>query len=436
MNDKVVIIGPGSLAGSVMVPGDKSITHRALILSSIAKGTARLSNILTSADCLSTLECLRSLGVEIEREGSQATVKGLGLFGLTEPNDIIDVGNSGTALRVLPGILAAQPFFSVITGDRSIRGRPVDRIINPLSEMGARLWARADDSLPPLAIAGGRLEGIEYTMPVASAQVKTTVLLAGLLAGGKTTVIEPVLSRDHTEIMLEFLGIPISIEPAAGDGRRITVEGGFQFKSRNIAVPGDLSSAAFFLAAAVLAGESGVEAKGIGLNPTRIGFLDVLERMGATLKTSDKREVAGEIIGSVTAVKSPLTAVEVGGQIIPRIIDELPLLALLATQADGKTIVSDAAELRVKETDRISMVVSELGKMGARITGTSDGFIVEGPTPLSGAVVDSHGDHRLAMMLAVAALVADGETTINGAHAIQVSFPEFFDRLQELNQLK
>ena len=414
------------------VPGDKSITHRALILSAIAAGKARLSNILTSADCLSTLESLRRLGVEIEREGSQATVEGLGLFGLIEPDDIIDVGNSGTALRVLPGVLAAQQFFSVITGDRSIRGRPVDRVINPLSEMGARIWARAGDSLPPLAIAGGRLQGVEYTMPVASAQVKTTVLLAGLLADGKTTVIEPVLSRDHTEIMLEFLGVPISIEPGPGDGRRITVEGGHQFEGRDITIPGDLSSAAFFLAAAVLAGESGIEVRDIGLNPTRTGFLDVLEQMGASVEVQNKREVAGEIIGSLTAVKSKLIAVDIGGAIIPRIIDELPLLALLATQADGKTTVADAAELRVKETDRISMVVMELRKMGARISGTPDGFIVEGPTPLSSAAVDSHGDHRLAMMLAVAAIIAEGETTISGADAIQVSFPEFFDRLKGL----
>ncbi len=436
MNNRVVIRGPVSLAGSVVVPGDKSITHRALILSAIASGEARLSNILTSADCLSTLESLRSLGVEIKREGSHVTVEGRGLYGLIEPEDIIDVGNSGTALRVLPSVLAAQSFFSVISGDRSIRGRPVDRIISPLSEMGARLWARADDSLPPLAIAGGRLQGIEYTMPVASAQVKTTVLLAGLLADGKTTVIEPVRSRDHTEIMLEFLGVPISIEPGPQGGRRITVEGGHQFQSRDISVPGDISSAAYFLASAVMSGETGVEVKDIGLNPTRTGFLDVLARMGAALKIHDKHEVAGEIIGSVTASKTKLAAVDIGGAIIPRVIDELPLLALLATQADGKTTVSDASELRVKETDRINMVVTELTKMGARITGTSGGFIVEGPTRLSGAIVDSHGDHRLAMMLAVAALVADGETTINGADAIDVSFPEFFDRLNDLRSEK
>ncbi len=431
MSEKVVIQGPGPLAGTISIPGDKSITHRALIFSAIAEGESRLVNILPSEDCLSTLRILQNLGVEIEHAGNETRVLGRGFYGLDEPENVLDVGNSGTALRVLPAVLAAQAGVSVITGDISIRKRPVDRIIEPIASMGGKLWAREGGRLPPLAIVGGQLKGTEYRLPVASAQVKTAVILAGILAEGESTVIEPVRSRDHTEIMLNFLGAAIHTEEQA-EGRRIIVQGGRQFKGREIVVPGDFSSAAFFLAAGVLAGAPEITVQNSGLNPTRTGFIEVLERMGAGVTIADQAEFGGEKSGSVTAAKSILRSLDIGGDIIPRIIDELPLVALLATQADGQTVIKDAAELRVKETDRISLVALELKKMGARITGTPDGFIIDGPTPLHGADVDSHGDHRLAMMLAVAAMVAEGETRIGHADVVDVSFPGFFKRLQSL----
>lgn len=439
MSDTVRRHGPVTVSGRLGVPGDKSISHRALIFSSLAEGRTRITNLLDSADCLSTLGCLRALGVEIElttgapadSSAPEAIVSGRGLFGLEEPSDVLDVGNSGTALRVLPGALAAQDFTTFLTGDASIRRRPVDRIIEPLSLMGARIYARASGRLAPLAIVGGSLEGVEYSLPVASAQVKTAVLTAGLLAQKETTVIEPLASRDHSELMLKYLGADIRI--ADGGVRRITVRRR-PFAAKDIDVPGDISSAAFFLAAGVLAADESVEVTDIGLNPTRTGFLEVLTWMGAVLDIKDERKSAGEVLGSVAAAKSSLRGMEIGGAIIPRLIDELPLVALVATQAQGRTVVRDAEELRVKETDRITLVAAELNRMGAKVAPTADGFIIDGPTPLKGAVVRSHGDHRLAMMLAVAALIAQGETVIEGAGAANVSFPDFFDRLARIEQ--
>lgn len=430
MTRDVRISGPQTLRGRLTVLGDKSITHRALIFSAIGNGEARISNMLASADCLSTLDCLRRLGVKIEIDGGDAVIVGRGLTGMMEPNDVLDVGNSGTALRILPALLAGQSGFAVITGDKSIRTRPIDRVLKPLSQMGAKVWARGDGRLAPAAIAGGPLCGIDYRLPVASAQVKTAVLLAGLLAQGQTTVIEPVASRDHTEIMLEFLGAEISIKNEAGE-RRITITGGSQFKARDINVPGDFSSAAFFLTGGVLAGDGLVEVEGVGLNPTRTGFIEALKQMSADFSVRDD-EVAGERVGSVSIKAGRLEAADFSGDIIPRIIDELPLVALLATQAHGRTTVRDAHELKVKETDRISLTAGELNKMGAKVTPTDDGFIIDGLTALKGATVNSHGDHRLAMMLAVAALIAEGVTVIEGADAVDVSFPDFFDALEKL----
>lgn len=432
MSYSVTVKTAGGFGGVTAIPGDKSITHRALILAALGNGRARVRNILASADCLSTLACLKQLGVEIDRDSTEVVVVGRGLGGFSEPLDVLDVGNSGTALRVLPAVLAAQPFFSVLTGDDSIRKRPVDRVIRPLSLMGGRLWAREGGRLAPVAVAGGRLQGIVYELPVASAQVKTAVLLAGLLAEGRTTVIEPVPSRDHTEIMLAHLGARLSVEALAGGGRRLTVEGGIRFDNRDLLVPGDFSSAAFFLAAGVLASDRGVTVEGTGLNQTRTGFLDVLNLMGGAFALTPSEETEGEPAGSVFIRKGFLRGSEIGGALIPRIIDELPLVALLATQAEGRTVIKDAAELRVKETDRIGLVAAELAKMGAAVRAMPDGFIIDGPTPLHGAAVDSQGDHRLAMMLAVAALVAEGSTTIGAAEAVNVSFPDFFDRLAAL----
>ena len=445
MSNKVHRHGPASVSGRLGVPGDKSISHRALIYSALAEGRASIGNLLGSSDCLSTLSCLRALGVEIKLSTSgaggdspmlEAIVVGRGLFGFAEPSDVLDVGNSGTALRVLPGVLAAQDFTSFITGDSSIRRRPVDRIIEPLSLMGARVYARASGRLAPLAIVGGSLKGVEYTLPVASAQVKTAVLTAGLLAEGETTVIEPLASRDHSELMLDYLGADIRVDVDRDSGvRRISVRRR-PFAAKDIDIPGDISSAAFFIAAGVLAANGTVEVTDVGLNPTRTGFLEVLARMGAALDIKDERASAGEPVGSVIASRSSLHGIEIGGAIIPRLIDELPLVALLATQAEGRTVVRDAAELRVKETDRITLVAAELNRLGARVAPTDDGFVIDGPTPLKGAVAQSHGDHRLAMMLAVAALVADGETVIEGVEAVDVSFPDFFDRLNRLEVSK
>ena len=441
MSDAVRRHGPVTVSGRLRVPADKSISHRALIYSALAEGRASVGNLLGSADCLNTLGCLRALGVEIELNTSsaggdssllEAIVAGRGLFGLAEPSDVLDVGNSGTALRVLPGVLAAQDFTAFMTGDASIRRRPVDRIIEPLSLMGARIYARASGRLAPLAVVGGPLKGVEYTLPVASAQVKTAVLTAGLLAEGETTVIEPLASRDHSELMLDYLGADIRVDMDRDSGVCTIKVRRRPFAAKDIDIPGDISSAAFFITAGVLAADETVEVTDIGLNPTRMGFLEVLARMGAALDIKDERASAGEPVGSVIAARSSLRGTEIGGAIIPKLIDELPLVALLATQAEGRTVVCDAAELRVKETDRITLVAAELNRMGARITPTGDGFVIDGPTPLKGAVVLSHGDHRLAMMLAVAALVADGETVIEGAEAVDVSFPDFFDRLERI----
>lgn len=429
MTRQVIITGPTPLAGRLSVPGDKSITHRALIFSALAVGRARIANILTSADCLSTLNCLRRLGVNIELDGTDAAVDGVGFFGFKAPDAVLDVGNSGTALRVLPALLAAQSFSSIVDGDESIRKRPVDRVIKPLMSMGARIQARSGGRFAPMSIEGGPLRGIEYELPVASAQVKTAVIVAGLLAKDRTVIAEPILSRDHTERMLEYLGAAIRVEDGAE--RRIFVEGGVPFAAKDITVPGDISSAAFFLAAGVLGGR-GVEIEGVGLNPTRTGFIDVLQEMGAEPQITAGTESAGEPVGSIAAGLSSLVGARIGGALIPRVIDELPLVALLATQAEGRTTVADAAELRVKETDRVETVVSELKKMRAHIEATPDGFIVEGPTRLVGATVNSHGDHRLAMMLAVAATIAEGQTTIENAGAVDVSFPGFFEKLRSL----
>lgn len=429
-----MIRGPQKVAGRLTVPGDKSVTHRALIYSALAVGSTEITNMLASADCLSTLDCLRRLGVDIEfGPGPRAVVHGRGLFGLREPADVLDVGNSGTALRVLPGAVAGQDFVSFFTGDESIRGRPVDRIIEPLTLMGADIRARGHNRLSPFAVFGRGLSGVEYVLPVASAQVKTAVLTAGLIADGETTVVEPIPSRDHTELMLAFLGADIAVENdgLAGGARRVTVCQR-PFAAKDIEVPADFSSAAFFLAAGILAGESTVSVERMGLNKTRTGLLEVMEEMGASVRIEEDRSGAGEPTGTVIAGRSALRSTTVGGALIPRLIDELPLLVLLATQAEGVTHIKDAAELRVKETDRIALTAAELNKMGAKVVPTADGFRVRGPTPLRGAAVQSHGDHRLAMMLAIAALVAEGETVIEGADAVDVSFPDFFARLEKV----
>lgn len=418
-----LFVKPSFVSGIVKVPGDKSISQRALIIGALASGQTVIKNLLTSADCLSTLNCLRQLGVNIALEKQQAVVQGVGLFGLKEPDDLLNVGNSGTALRMLPGLLAGQNLFAVITGDSSIRQRPVDRIVKPLRLMGAAISARQEGKFAPLAIEGRKLQAINYSLPVASAQVKSCLLLAALLAEGETVIEEPLRCRDHTERLFQYLEIPLKIKEE--DGRWLSLKGQVAFQAKPITVPGDFSTAAFLVTAGILAAKEGLTVEKVGLNPTRTGFLTVLQQMGAKVILSNKATVNNEPIADLTVQQQELTATEVDGSLIPLLIDEIPLIALLATQAKGTTVIKDAQELRVKETDRISTVTTELTKMGAKIKATADGFIIKGPTKLKGAVVHSHFDHRLAMMLAVAGLVATDETVVEGMEAANVSFPQF-----------
>jgi len=426
---KVTITPPHRLEGVVALPGDKSISHRALLLNAVALGKARLRNLGPGADVLSTIACLRALGVNIELEGGEAVVRGVG-GELVEPQDVLQAGNSGTTLRLLAGLLAARPFLSLITGDASLRSRPMDRVIVPLRQMGASIWGRGGDSLPPLAIRGGKLKGIHYRLPLPSAQVKSALLLAGLFAQGGMEIVEPVPSRDHTERLLLRMGASISKE-----GDRISLEPlASPLPALDIEVPGDISSAAFFLAAGALHPQASLRLGGVGVNPTRTGFLEVMRAMGASLRLEAPREEGGEPVADLEAETSHLEGVEVGGEIIPRLIDEVPVLVVVATQARGRTIIRGAGELRVKESDRIAFTTRELNRMGAGIEELPDGFIIQGPVPLKGAEVDSRGDHRLAMALAVAGLVARGETTILRAEAADVSYPGFFQTLKHLGK--
>lgn len=420
----------GPLQGHLRVPGDKSISHRFLILASLAEGESQARGWLAADDTLATLRCLIALGAEIERSDEDTVVVwGKGLRSLREPADVLYCESSGTTLRLLAGLLAGQPFTSILTGSEQLRRRPMARVAQPLRWMGATVLGRADGHLPPLAIRGGHLTGIEFRSPVASAQVKSALLLAGLFAEGTTIVREPAPSRDHTERMLQAVGAPlvcddslVRIEPPTS-----------AFQPLHIDVPGDFSSAAFLLAAALLTPGSDVVLEGVGVNPTRTGLLEALAAMGAAVETLDARNSGGEPVADLRArACDGLRGVRLGGAIVPRMIDEFPVLAVLATQAAGETTICDAAELRVKESDRVATVVEELRKLGAQIAPAADGFTVTGPTPLRGAAVHAHGDHRLAMALAVAGLIAEGETIIEGAECIAKSFPEFPELLADL----
>lgn len=416
-----------SLKGEIQVPGDKSISHRAIMFGSIAEGTTTVEGFLLGEDCLSTISCFRKMGVEIELDGKSVSIKSGGEASWKEPAEVLDTGNSGTTTRLMLGLLASSSFHSVVAGDESIAKRPMKRIINPLREMGADIRGRQDGQFTPLAIQGTQLKAIEYTLPVASAQVKSAILLAALKAEGKTVVVEPMPTRDHTEIMLEHFGASIN-RTAAG---RIEIEGGQKLTAAHVEVPGDISSAAFMIGAALITEKSTVKLTNVGINPTRTGILDVIEQMGADFDVKEL-ETAGEPAADLTIRSSRLKGIEIGGDLIPRLIDEIPLIALIATQAEGRTVIKDAEELRVKETDRISAVVAELSKMGADITATKDGMIINGPSKLHGAHMKSYGDHRLGMMAAVAALIADGEVEIDDPDCIAVSFPNFVEEMNSL----
>ena len=414
---------------------DKSISHRAVIFSSLSKGKSVIRNFLRSEDTMSTLNAFRKLGVEIEEvKGGERgfsgdlIINGNGFYGLKEPLNVIDCGNSGTTIRLLSGVLSGNPFFSVLTGDESLRKRPMARVINPLTQMGAEIIARDENRYPPIAIKGRKLHAIKYTMPVASAQVKSALLLAGLYADGETEITEPVKSRDHTERMLPAFGAEITV-----DGLRITIKGGPELEAIDIHVPGDFSSAAFFLAAALLINNSDITIKGVGMNPTRTGLISALKEMGADIEITNRRSVSVEPIADIHCRGSAeLKAITIGKEQIPALIDEFPILCVAATQATGITTIRGAEELRVKESDRIKTMANELRKMGAEIEEFEDGLSINGKAALKGAPVESYGDHRIAMAMAIAALIADGTTTIHGISSVNISFPGFFEILRKL----
>ncbi|MCM3761233.1 3-phosphoshikimate 1-carboxyvinyltransferase [Alkalihalobacillus oceani] len=419
------------LTGSIRVPGDKSISHRAVMFGAIAEGRTTVDGFLAGEDCLSTIDCFRKLGVTIEQEGEKVTIEGKGWDGLQEPEEILNVGNSGTTTRLMLGILATRPFHSVIIGDDSIAKRPMGRVTEPLREMGSIIDGRDNGRFTPLSIRGGQTKGISFQSKVASAQVKSAILLAGLQSEGVTSVTEPALSRDHTERMLTAYGVEVQRE-----GLTVSVKGGQKLTAQHITVPGDISSAAFFLAAAAIVQDSHITLEGVGMNPTRSGIIDVLQQMGASITLHNEQVVGGEPIADLEMKTSALKGIEIGGELIPRLIDEIPVIAVLATQAEGKTVIRDAEELKVKETNRIDTVVSELKKLGAKIEATEDGMIIEGRTALKAATVSSYGDHRIGMAMGIAALIAEGTMTIERSEAIAVSYPTFFEHIDELLRAK
>ncbi len=414
------------IAGSIRLPGDKSISHRYAILAAVAEGVSRIANYSTGADCHSTLNCLRALGITAEEAGSIVTIHGAGLDGLRTPTQDLDAGNSGSTIRMLAGILAAQPFTSRIAGDESLARRPMGRVIEPLRSMGADISAR-DGRFPPLEITGRPLHAIDYALPVPSAQVKSCILLAGLYADGATIVREPMRSRDHTEIALRELGADIRAER-----RVITLRGRPKLIGRELEVPSDLSSAAFFIVAALLTAESSLTIQGVGLNPTRSTLLDFLVSMGAQVRIVDVEQRNGELAGEILVTSSRLRGGVIDGEITAALIDEIPVLAVLGAVSEEGLIVRDAAELRIKETDRIATVAENLRRMGVRVEATADGMVVPGRQRFQAAELDSFGDHRIAMAFSVAALAADGPCVINGSEAASVSFPEFFTTLRQV----
>ncbi|KRT69695.1 MAG: 3-phosphoshikimate 1-carboxyvinyltransferase, 3-phosphoshikimate 1-carboxyvinyltransferase [candidate division NC10 bacterium CSP1-5] len=414
--------------GSMTVPGDKSISHRAIILGALAEGVTEVSGCLRSEDCQRTLGAFRALGVEAEGwEGDILRIYGKGLRGLREAADTLNCGNSGTTIRLLAGVLAGQPFLSLLTGDASLRRRPMDRIIHPLTQMGAEIWGRARDTLPPLAVRGGSLHGVTYRCPVPSAQVKSAILLAGLFAEGPTTVIEPAASRDHTERMLTAYG-----QRVERSEQEVTLIPAGTLQATPISVPGDFSSAAFLLVAGLILPDSDLTIEGVGVNPTRTGLLDVLQAMGAKVQVFPVDAETGEPRAHLRVRASRLQGVSIGGDLIPRLIDEIPVLAVAAACAEGKTVIRDAAELRVKESDRIRTIAAELSRMGVRTEELPDGLIIHGGRRLQGARCEGHGDHRVAMALTVAGLQAEGQTIVRDTACIRTSFPGFVETLEHL----
>ena len=410
------------------VPGDKSISHRSIMLGALAEGVTEVEGFLPGKDCLGTLQCFEQMGVEIERlSPTSVRIHGRGIHGLKEPVAPLDVGNSGTTIRLMLGILAGAPFFSTVIGDDSISRRPMDRVVQPLRKMGARIEGRENGRYTPLAVKGGRLQGITYHSPVASAQVKSCLLLAGLSAEGVTTVAEPSLSRDHTERMLPAFGAALTAKDHV-----VSIQGGQSLHGTKVRVPGDISSAAFLLAAALMVPGSQVTVEDVGLNPTRTGILDAFKQMGAMVEVEETGSWCNEPVGRVTVRTGELHGVTIGGEMIPRLIDEIPVLAVVATQAKGTTVIKDAKELKVKESNRIATTVNELKKLGANIEETEDGMVIEGPVTLHGGTTTSHGDHRIGMSMAVAGLGAKETVKVLDVESIDVSFPGFFRYIQKM----
>ena len=420
-----------SLQGTITIPGDKSISHRALMLGAIAKGETTIEGLLLGEDPRSTAKCFRAMGAEIsELNTERVVVKGIGLGNLQEPQDILDAGNSGTTFRLMLGLLASHPdrFFTV-TGDNSLRSRPMSRVVKPLQKMGATIWGRKDNTLAPLAVKGQQLKPFHYHSPIASAQVKSCILLAGLMVDGKTTVTEPALSRDHSERMLQAFGAKLEIDRATNS---VTITGQPELTGQQVIVPGDISSAAFWLVATAIVPGSELVITNVGVNPTRTGILEALAMMDADITKENERIVAGEPVADLRVKHSNLKACTIGGSLIPRLIDEIPILAVAAAFAEGTTIIKDAAELRVKESDRLAAMATELNKMGAKVTELPDGLEITGGNPLIGQEVDSYTDHRIAMSLAIAALAANSTTTIHRAEAASISYPNFVATLQKV----
>lgn len=416
-----------ALKGQVAVPGDKSISHRAVMFGALSQGITEITNFLQGADCLSTINCFRQMGIEVENTADCIRIRGKGLRGLQKPTGVLDTGNSGTTTRLLSGLLAGQSFESAINGDESIQSRPMKRIMTPLQMMGADISSIRGNDCAPLRISGRPLRAISYQSPVASAQVKSAVLLAGLYADSETSVTEPYLSRNHTEIMLNYFGGDVRTEGTTASIRPVS-----ELHGQKVMVPGDISSAAYFLTAGLIVPDSEILLNNVGINPTRSGILKIYAHMGADITLLNQRLVSGEPTADILVKTSSLHGTTIGGEVIPSLIDELPVIAVLACLAEGTTVIRDAQELKVKESNRIDVMVKNLSAMGADITATDDGMIIHGGQPLHGAVIDSRMDHRIAMSFAVAGLAADGETQILDADCVKISYPEFYEDLKSL----
>lgn len=425
MRKKVLHPFSGTINGDLQIPGDKSISHRAIMLGAIAEGTTVIENFLDGEDCLHTIDAFKCFGVQIEQKGTSVTIKSNGYTYFTEPKIPLYFGNSGTTARLMLGVLSTLPFHSIVYGDEYLTVRPMSRVTAPLRKMNAQIDGRKDGEFLPLAIRGQQLQGIEYKLPVKSAQVKSAILLAGLFADGQTTVIEDTKTRNHTENMLEAFGANITV-----NGNSVSITNDNKLTATNVFVPGDISSAAFFIVAAAIVPNSKLTLKNVGLNETRSGILDVLIEMGASLNIENEQTISGEKLGDITVEFTELHGTTISGDIIPRLIDEIPIIALLATQAEGKTVIKDAEELRVKETDRIKAVVETLTTLGANVEETEDGLIIHGKTNLTGGEISGYGDHRMAMMGIIASIITDDQVVIDDISSIAISYPNFLTDLE------